>query len=80
MGRLSKGAAVRVFEFLADLDDSKNYVRLYGAVKHGHIIDYELINGDRDEVKRIGDKHGLHVSSSTPLAFAGAHRLTVVIA
>jgi len=65
VGQMASDAKHKFFQFLDRLEDSHNYVRLYGAITNGHVVDYELVNGDRKDVKSAGDAAGLEVSDTS---------------
>jgi len=60
--QLKPWAAHKILQFLKKIADSHNHIRLYGGIKDGHVIDYELINGIRSEVVDIGKAFDLEVT------------------
>jgi len=65
LSALAPDAAPKVQKFLDTLAASRNYIRLYGAIRNGHIVDYELLNGSRSELKSKGQALGLLVTDSS---------------
>lgn len=61
MQRLSYLARTKLSDFLEALAKRQVYVKLFGAVANGHIIDYELISGSRANLKRVAKKQRITV-------------------
>lgn len=61
--KLKPYAAEHILHFLKKVYDTHNHIRLFGAIRDGHVVDYELVNGDRSEVKTLGHDFGLEVSA-----------------
>jgi len=62
---MAADAFLRLERFLHALDRGRNYIRLYGQIKGGHVVDYELLNGKRADVKSVGQSFGLVVSDQS---------------
>jgi len=65
LSNLAPAAQPKLQKLLDALSASRNYIRLYGAIRKGHVVDYELLNGSRSEVKSKGSALGLLVTDSS---------------
>jgi len=57
--KLAYDARAQIREFLDKLAGAKIFVKLHGAVKHGHIIDYDLKSGSRTKLKKLAKESKL---------------------
>jgi hypothetical protein len=73
---LNPPAQQQMLGLLDLLEANKNYIRLYAAIKEGHVVDYELINGSRTDLKSSASKFGLEVTDNT-ISTAGTTEATV---
>jgi len=76
VSKLNPPAQAKMLRLLDLLEANKNYIRLYAAIVLGHLVDYELINGSRTDLKKTASEVGLEVTDNT-ISTAGTTDTTV---